>query len=122
VAAWAEAVDGDDAALLALASRDAARGLLHPGDPSGRTRLVVRGPLVKRIRITGLDPRVEPPTMTVELEIAGRRYLEDRDTTLVVAGNKSRETTFSERWTLALEGDSANPWRIVSVASPLARS
>jgi predicted lipid-binding transport protein (Tim44 family) len=77
---------------------------------------------VKRIRITGLDPRVEPPTMTVELEIAGRRYLEDRDTTLVVAGNKSRETTFSERWTLALEGDSANPWRIVSVASPLARS
>src|SRR5207302_9866212 len=55
VAAWAEAVDGDDAALLGLAHPDAAQDLLHPGDPSGKTRLVVRGPQVKQIRIAGLD-------------------------------------------------------------------
>lgn len=117
--AWAEAADGDDSALLELATRDAARQLLHPGDPSGRTRLVVRGPGVKQIRIIGLDSDAEPPTMTIEVEIAGRRYLEDRDTTAVVAGNKSRERTFTERWTLALDGQQANPWRIVAVASPL---
>jgi len=119
VEAWAEAVDGNDGALLELANRDAARQLLHPGDPSGRTRLVVRGPRVKGIRIAGLDPHAEPPTMTVEVEIIGRRYLEDRHTTAVVTGNKSRERQFTERWTLALGGSGANPWRIVAVASPL---
>ena len=122
VAAWADAVDGDDAALLALAGRDAARQLLHPGDPSRRTRLVVRGPRVKQIRIAGLDAGAEPPTMTIDVEIAGRRYLEDRDTTAVVTGSKSRESTFTEHWTLALNGDGSNPWRIVRVSSPLVRS
>ncbi len=119
VEAWADAVDGEDAALLELASRDAARQLLHPGDPSGRTRLVVRGPRVKQIRIAGLDPHAEPPTMAIDVEIVGRRYLEDRATTAVVAGDKSREARFTERWTLALDGRHANPWRIVAVASPL---
>ena len=47
VAAWAEAVDGNDAGLLKLADREAAQHLLHPGDPSERTRLVVRGPKVQ---------------------------------------------------------------------------
>lgn len=122
VAAWADAVDGDDAALLALAGRDAAQQLLHPGDPSRRTRLVVRGPRVKQIRIAGLDAGAEPPTMTIDVEIAGRRYLEDRDTTAVVTGNKSRERTFSEHWTLALDGDGSNPWRIARVGSPLVKS
>jgi predicted lipid-binding transport protein (Tim44 family) len=120
VEAWADAVDGDDGALLELARRDAARQLLHPGDPSGRTRLVLRGPRVEQIRIMRLDPRAEPPTMTIEVEIVGSRYLEDRDTAAVLTGNKSRETRFTERWTLALDGDNRNPWRIVAVGSPLA--
>jgi predicted lipid-binding transport protein (Tim44 family) len=122
VSAWAEAVDGDAAALLELASRDAARQLLHPGDPSGRTRLVVRGPRVTEIRIAGLDPRAEPPTMMIEVEISGQRYLEDRNTTAVLAGNKSRQSRFTERWTLALTGDPHQPWRIVAVGSPLVRA
>jgi predicted lipid-binding transport protein (Tim44 family) len=83
---------------------------------------VVRGPRVKQIRIANLDAGAEPPAMTIDVEIAGRRYLEDRDTTAVVAGNKSRQRSFTERWTLALDGDSANPWRIVRVDSPLVRS
>jgi predicted lipid-binding transport protein (Tim44 family) len=122
VAAWADAVDGNDAALLALARPDAARELLHPGDASAQTRLVVRGPTVKQIRVTGLNAAAEPPTMSIDVELSGRRYIEDRDTTAVVSGSKSRATSFTEHWTLALDGDSAEPWRIVAVGAPVARA
>jgi len=120
VAAWAEAVDGEVSQLLALAHPDVAQQLLHPGDPSRRTRLVVRGLRVKQIRIVALDAAATPPTMTIEVDLEGRRYLEDRDSAAVVAGSQSRATSFTERWTLALDGDSAQPWRIASVASPVA--
>ncbi len=91
--------------------------MLHPGDPSQQTRLVVRGPQVKQIRIAGLDAAATPPTMTIEVDLEGRRYLEDRDSAAVVAGSQSRRTSFTERWTLALDGDSEQPWRIASVGS-----
>jgi predicted lipid-binding transport protein (Tim44 family) len=120
VAAWAEAVDGDDQALHRIASPPAVKELLHPGDPSGKTRLVVRGPSVKQIRIVGLDAAAEPPTMTIAVDLSGRRYIEDRDTTAVVAGSQSRETSFTEHWTLALDGNGAMPWRIAAVGSPVA--
>jgi predicted lipid-binding transport protein (Tim44 family) len=120
VAAWAQAIDGSDRGLRNLATPQAADELLHPGDPSHRTRLVVRGPQVSKIRITHLDAAAEPPTMSIELEIKGRRYIEDRNTTQVVAGNASRQTAFTEHWTLALNGDDAEPWRIVAVGTPLA--
>ena len=71
VTAWAEAVDGDDARLRSIAHGQAVRELLHPGDPSGRTRVVVRGPKVRQIRIIGLDAGAQPPTMSVEVEIEG---------------------------------------------------
>jgi predicted lipid-binding transport protein (Tim44 family) len=80
---------------------------------------VVRGPEIKRIRIVGLDAGAEPPTMTVEVDMTGRRYLEDRDTTAVVAGSKSRASSFTERWTLSLDGDNSQPWRITAVAAPV---
>ena len=38
------------------------------------------------------------------VELGGSRYVEDRDTTTVVSGSKDRATTFTERWTLALDG------------------
>jgi len=120
--AWAQAVDGNDANLRRIATAPATRELLYPNDPSGHTRLVVRGPEVKRIRIVGLDAASEPPTMTVEIDVTGRRYLEDRDTTAVVSGSRSRKTSFTERWTMALDGDAAQPWRIVAVGSPVARA
>lgn len=120
VAAWAEAVDGKDDGLYALAQGHVIRDLLHPGDPSGRTRVVVRGPQVKQIRIRALDAAADPPTMTIDVDIEGRRYIEDRDTTVVISGNKSRSTRFTEHWTLALGGDREQPWKIARVASPLA--
>jgi predicted lipid-binding transport protein (Tim44 family) len=113
VGAWAEAVDGDDAALERLASADAVAELLYGGDASRKTRLVVRGPRVKRIQIAAVQVEQVPATMTVDLELGGSRYVEDRDTASVLSGSKERATTFTERWTLALDGPEDAPWRIV---------
>ncbi len=120
VAAWTEAVDGSDAELRKLASLGAIKELLHPGDPSRQTRLVVRGAQVQRIRVIGLDAQSEPATMTIDVDLRGRRYIEDRDTTRVVAGSVTRMTGFTEHWTMALTDDKDQPWQIVSVQTPVA--
>jgi hypothetical protein len=111
-------VDGDDARLRSIAHGQAVRDLLYGGDPSERTRLVVRGPEVRKIRIVKLDAAAEPPTMTIEVELHGRRYLEDRDTTAILAGSQARATTFTERWMFALDGDGRQPWLLASAADP----
>jgi predicted lipid-binding transport protein (Tim44 family) len=116
VAAWAGAVDGNRAELAQLASPAALRELLHPGDPAQQTRLVVRGPDVRQLRIVALDAQTSPAEMTVELEVHGCRYIEDRDTTAVVSGNAHTPTTFREDWRLTLDGDDAHPWRIAGAA------
>jgi predicted lipid-binding transport protein (Tim44 family) len=116
VAAWADAVDGNDKGLLACARTDAAYALLHP--EGGRTRLVVRGPAVRQIRIAALDAAATPPTMTIDVELSGRRYLEDRDTAAVVSGSRTRVVTFTEHWILALEGPDEQPWQIAQVGAP----
>jgi predicted lipid-binding transport protein (Tim44 family) len=116
VDAWTEAVDGDDAALERVASPEAVARLLYGGDASGRTRLVVRGPLVKWIRIAAVQVEQVPASMTVDVELGGRRYVEDRDTAAVVSGSKDSPATFTERWTLALDGPDDAPWRIVGIA------
>ncbi len=116
VEAWAEAVDGDDAALERVASTEAVGALLHPGDPARETRLVVRGPRVKRIAIRDVQVERVPATMTIDLELGGRRYTEDRDTAAVLSGSRDTATAFTERWTLALDGPDDSPWRIVQVS------
>jgi predicted lipid-binding transport protein (Tim44 family) len=78
---------------------------------------VIRGPVVKRIQITGLDASAQPPTMAIEVRLSGRRYIENRDTTEVVAGSPSRDSQFTERWTLSLDGSAEQPWRIAAVGS-----
>ena len=55
VSAWAQAIDGDDALLDGIATPAAKRELLYAGDTSGSVRIVVRGPVVNRIRIVNLD-------------------------------------------------------------------
>ena len=116
VAAWVEAVDGSDDPLLAVASPEAVQALLYGGDASRRTRLVVRGAGVRRIRIASLQVEREPATMTIVVEVGGRRYVEDRDTAAVLSGSKDSATTFTETWTLALDGPDDAPWRLVSAA------
>jgi predicted lipid-binding transport protein (Tim44 family) len=118
VAAWAEAVDGPDDELRKVATPAAVSELLHPGDTSGRTRLVVRGAQVQRIRVVGLDAQAEPATMTIDVDLRGRRYIEDRDTARVLSGSATHLIGFTERWQLAVTGDAAEPWRIVAVQTP----
>ena len=91
--------------------------MLHP---SADTRLVVRGPQIERIEITGLDAAAHPPTMAITVHIKGSRYIENRDTTEVISGSRSKTVEFSEHWTLALDGDKSQPWRIVAVGEPVA--
>jgi predicted lipid-binding transport protein (Tim44 family) len=119
VQAWAQAIDGPDSALDAIATPGAKRELLYAGDTSGSMRMVVRGPVVNRLRIVGLDATCKPPTMIIEVDLTGRRYLENRDTAAVVAGSRTRKTSFTERWTLSLTDDEHQPWRITAVSSPV---
>jgi predicted lipid-binding transport protein (Tim44 family) len=119
VAAWADAVDGPDEPLLAVATAQAAHDLLYPQGADERIRLVVRGLSVRRIRIVALDAAGQPPTMTVDVDLRGNRYLEDRDTTKVVAGSATRIDSFTERWTLALTQDEQQPWRIATAQAPV---
>jgi predicted lipid-binding transport protein (Tim44 family) len=114
VAGWAEAVDGEDDQLAAVASPEALRQLLYPNGEG--TRLVVRGPQVRHLRIAALDAAAQPPTMTVEVDVSGRRYVENRDTAAVVSGSRDSETRFTERWTMALDGADDTPWRVVQAA------
>ena len=95
VQAWALAIDGSDHALDEIATPGARRELLYAGDTSGSLRLVVRGPVVNRIRVAGLDANAQ------------------------LAGSRTRKTSFTERWTLSLTDDARQPWRITAVSSPV---
>jgi predicted lipid-binding transport protein (Tim44 family) len=120
VEAWAEAVDGDDTPLEAIASPGAIEELLYGGDASRRTRVVVRGPLVRQITIANVEVEHEPATMSIEVEVNGRRYVENRDTAAVLSGSKHRGETFVERWTLALDGPETAPWRLIATTAAAA--
>ena len=117
VEAWREAIDGADDALDAVADRPAIDALLYGGDASRRTRVVVRGTRVERVAITTLDPHAQPATMTVQVTVRGRRYVEDRDTADVVSGSMVADPETTQRWTFALAADAAAPlpWRLVAV-------
>jgi predicted lipid-binding transport protein (Tim44 family) len=97
-----------------VATPEAVGELLYGGDASRKTRLVVRGPRVRAIHIEAVHVEHVPATMTVGVELGGSRYVEDRDTTTVVSGSKDSVATFTERWTLALDGPAGSPWRIVT--------
>jgi hypothetical protein len=50
--------------------------------------------------------------------VTGRRYVEDRDTAAIVGGSRDAERTFTEHWTLALDGAGEWPWRIAATGVP----
>ncbi|HEY8582882.1 MAG TPA: TIM44-like domain-containing protein, partial [Capillimicrobium sp.] len=97
IEAWADAVDGSDDALLAVASPDVAAELLYPRG-GHKARVVVRGPKLLSMTLVRLDGETRPPAMEVELELEGRRYLEDRDTVAVLEGSRDRVRRWRERW------------------------
>lgn len=122
VSGWVTAIDGPDDELSAVASPDAIRALLYPGDSADppKTRLVVRGAKVEKIDIAALQPSPEPAQLTVVLTVRGRRYIEDRDTAAVLSGSQSRETRFGETWVFALDGPDTSPWRLVDTSGATA--
>jgi hypothetical protein len=111
VSAWAEAVDGNHQPLIDIAGRHTANALLYP-ESDRRSRLVIRGPELKNLRIIHLEPAAKPPTMTVEAAITAHRYIESRNTGVVLFGSKTRQDTFCEEWDLVLTHHPQNPWRI----------
>jgi predicted lipid-binding transport protein (Tim44 family) len=115
IAAWAEAVDGEDAPLERVASTEAVDALLYDGDAGRRTRLVVRGPRVESVTIERVDALAQPARMEVAIGVRGRRYREDRATAAIVEGSRDHERSFVERWILALDGPTDAPWRLVGV-------
>ena len=79
---------------------------------------MVRGPRIDAVRIADLDAGAQPPSIAVELDVTGRRYVEDRDTAAVLSGSRSAERSFTEHWTLALDGTGDWPWRIAATGVP----
>jgi predicted lipid-binding transport protein (Tim44 family) len=53
--------------------------------------------------------------VTIEIQLGGRRFVEDRDTAAVLSGSKNKSTVFAERWTLSLDGSESCPWRLAAV-------
>ncbi len=84
-------------------------------------RLVVRGPHVSALHVRAVDAGAKPAEVHVEAEVDGVRFLEDRDTVVVVAGSNRERVAFVERWTLALDETSdEHPWRVIAaVPSPI---
>jgi predicted lipid-binding transport protein (Tim44 family) len=117
VAAWTEAVDGDDAALERRASEQAVGALLYGDDATRTVRTVVRGLQVQTVTIETLDGRSTPPTMSVVVAYRGAWYREDRDTQAVRGGSRERVASRQERWTLALTDDREVPWVLVGAAT-----
>jgi predicted lipid-binding transport protein (Tim44 family) len=117
VEAWGQAIDGADDPLTALADTAAVDELLYGGDGSHTTRVVVRGAQIDKVAISALDPHVTPPTMTATIALHGRLYVENRDTTDVVSGNKDSDTKTTQTWTFALSDDKTAelPWRLSTV-------
>lgn len=121
VEAWEEAVDGDDAPFLALSTQEMLDHLMYAGDTSRATRLVVRGVGVRGIHPVGLDTDATPPTVTVEIDLYGVAYVEDRATTDVVTGDKVDPGRIRERWVLTLDEGVETRWRLTGAAlSPTA--
>ncbi|MDQ6749177.1 MAG: TIM44-like domain-containing protein [Actinomycetota bacterium] len=114
VEAWAQAIDGPDDPLAARATPQALQALLYP-TASPRARLVIRGEDLQAMTIVGVT-RGTPPEVRLQLDVNGVQYVEDRDTTEVLAGSKRRRTTTRQLWTLRLTDDPRRPWVVVDAA------
>lgn len=119
VGAWAQAIDGPDETLAARATPRALEGLLYP-TASRRDRLVIRGEDVPAMTIVAVTPG-PPPEVRLQLDVTGVQYVEDRDTTEVLAGCKRRRTTTRQLWTLRLSDDPRLPWVVVEAAGVIPR-
>lgn len=119
VDAWVQAIDGPDEPLAARTTPEALQALLYP-TASGRGRLVIRGVEVKTMTIVAVTPGTSPE-VRLQLDVAGVQYVEDRDTTEILAGSKRRRSTTQQLWTLRLSDDPRRPWVVVDAAGVVPR-
>jgi len=119
VDAWVQAIDGPDDPLAACTTPEALRALLYP-TASGRDRLVIRGVDVKSMTIVAVTPGTLPE-VRLQLDVVGVQYVEDRDTTEIMAGSKRRRSRTQQDWTLRLSDDPRRPWVVVDAVGVVPR-
>jgi len=119
VDAWVQAIDGPDDPLAARTTPEALRALLYP-TASGRDRLVIRGVDVKSMTIVAVTPGTLPE-VRLQLDVVGVQYVEDRDTTEIMAGSKRRRSSTQQLWTLRLSDDPRRPWVVVDAVGVVPR-
>jgi hypothetical protein len=114
VAAWAAAVDGDDALLASIADPNAAHWLLNP---VRKAWAIAAGPLVTEITIWKVEPAAESAELGVTWRFTGRqRPVEPEPGLARPHGWTDAEQIFVGNMTLAFTGSRAEagawPWRL----------
>lgn len=112
VAAWAAAVNGDDAPLAAMADRDAVHWLLNP---VRKAWAIAPGPVVTEMAIWAVEPAADPAELDVSWQFTGRqRPVEPTPEPglALPSGWSDAEQAFVGMMTLAFTGPPAWPWRL----------
>jgi predicted lipid-binding transport protein (Tim44 family) len=117
--AWAQAIDGPDEPLAARTTPHALRALLYP-TASDSARLVIRGQDMQASIIIAVT--AGPPALVrLQIDVAGVQYIEDRNTTRILAGTKNRRSTTRQLWTLRLSDDPRTPWIVTDATGVIPR-
>ena len=115
--AWAEAVDGEDAQLIALAEPKACNALLYPSGPEGRIRRVVRGLSALSMEVVEVHGGDETPQVVVRVSAGGIHYVENRDTLALRSGSRDFPGSLSMEWSFSLrDSESEAPWQLSHVS------
>ena len=112
VAAWAAAVNGDDAPLAAMADPDAVHWLLNP---VRKAWAIAPGPMVTEITIWASERATDPAELMLSWRFTGRqRPVEPAPEPglAVPRGWTDAEQVFVGMMTLAFTGPPAWPWRL----------
>ncbi len=112
IAAWARAVQGDEAALAAVARPEAVQALLHPDRAGQRTRLTIRDLRVADITVDRPQPDAWPPVLVIRCDCRGVRFVEDLGTGSVPSGNRDAEAAFLQILEIRPDGPGPWPWRV----------
>jgi hypothetical protein len=112
VAAWAAAVNGDDALLASIAEPNAARWLLNP---VRKAWAIAPGPVVTEMTIWSVKPAGEPAELGVSWRFTGRQRPVEPTPEPGLArprGWTDAEQVFVATMTLAFTGSGTWPWRL----------
>ena len=114
ITAWALAADGDDTAFAAAATEEAIAGLRSSRIAGQRARVVVRDPRVTSITVTELRAEASPPLVKILFHYSARRYVEDRNTGVLLSGDRDAVGQYVDFWQLRLTGAAPWPWQLTS--------